>query len=170
MFVINGPPDAVIPIDCQDIYVPMQIWYYERLEVMKSKAYLIFYEPYGSPPYKLWLPIDGVGVLLVGVGTQATGARVPDVTRCFEWRTRRSRRSSTPPPLLGGGAFGLQAESQMFQPPVVETEGVDQILSMTTDLHEGAADLAVAKLVRFPDMRVEQDGHGPVAARARRRS
>jgi len=135
----------------------MQIWYYERLEVMKSKAYLIFYEPYGSPPYKLWLPIDGVGVLLVGVGTQATGARVPDVTRCFEWRSVQQAIQYTTA-LLGGGAFGLQAQSQMFQAPVVETEGVDQILSMTTDLHTGAADLAVGKLVRFPDMRANKMG------------
>ena len=157
MFVVNGPPDAVVVIDCQDIYVPMQIWYYERLEVMKSKAYLIFYAPYGSPPYKLWLPIDGIGVLLVGVGTQATGARVPDVTRCFEWRSVQQAIQYTTA-LLGAGAFGLQAQGQLFQPPVVETEGVDQILTMTTDLHEGAADLAVAKLVRFPDMRSNKLG------------
>jgi Ca-activated chloride channel family protein len=157
MFVINGPPDAVVAIDCQDIYVPMQIWYYERLEVMKSKAYLIFYAPYGSPPYKLWLPIDGRGVLLVGVGSQTTAARPVDVQRCFEWRSVEQAIQYTTA-LLGGGAFGLQAQGQMFQPPVVETEGVDQILSMTTDLHDGAADLAVGKLVRFPDMRGNKMG------------
>ena len=50
IFVLQGPPEAVIPIDCQDIYVPLQIWYYERMEVLKSKLYLIFYQPYGMAP------------------------------------------------------------------------------------------------------------------------
>ncbi len=157
MLVVNGPPDAVVVIDCQDVYVPMQIWYYERLEVLKSKAYLIFYAPYGSGPYKLWLPIDGHGVLLVGVGSMPTGARPVDVQRCFEWRSVEQALQYSAA-LLGSGAFGLQAMSQLFQPPVVETEGVDQILSMTTDLHEGAVDLAVGKLVRFPDMRSNKLG------------
>ena len=157
MFVVNGPPDAVVVVDCQEVYVPIQIWYYERLEVMKSKAYLIFYAPYGSGPYKLWLPIDGRGVLLVGVGSQTTAARPVDIQRCFEWRSVEQALQYSAA-LLGSGAFGLQAQSQLFAPPPVETEGVDQILSMTTDLHEGAADLAVAKLVRFPDMRSNKLG------------
>jgi len=157
MFVMNGPPDAVIPIDCPDVYVPLQIWYYDRLEVLKSKGYLIFYEPYGMPPYKLWLPLDGRGVLLVGVGSQPTGARPVDIQKCFEWRSVEQAIQYTTA-LLGGGAFGMMESSKLFQPPTVETEGVDQILSMTTDLHEGANDLAVSRLVRFPEMRGNKMG------------
>ena len=150
MFILNGPPDAVIPVDCPDVYVPMQIWYYERLEILKSKAYLIFYEPYGSPPYKLWLPIDGYTKLVVGT-------RAPDRDRCFDTRTLDQAIQYTTA-LLGSGAFGMMESSKLFAPPVVETEGVDQILSMTTDLHSGASDLAVAKLVRFPEMRSNKMG------------
>jgi Ca-activated chloride channel family protein len=157
MFVINGPPDAVIPIDCPDVYVPIQIWYYERIESLKSKVYLLFYEPYGMPPYKLWLPIDGRGVLLVGVGSTTLAARVPDIERCFEYRSvEQALQYSTA--VLGGGAFGLQSQSILFKPPTVETEGVDQILSMTTDLHEGASDLPVSKLIHFPEMRLNKLG------------
>lgn len=159
-FVINGPPDAVIPIDCPDIYVPLQIWYYERIEALKSKVYLIFYQPYGAGPYRLWLPIDGRGVLLVGVGTSgamSTGARTPDITRCFEWRTVEQAVSYSSA-ILGSGAFSLQGASKLFAPPIVETEGVEQILSMTTDLHAGATSLAVAKLLRFPEMRANKIG------------
>jgi len=153
MFVIQGPPNAVVQIDCDDVYVPMQIWFYERIETVKSKVYLIFYQPYGNGPYKLWLPIDGRGVLLVG------GAARPgiDLTRCFEWRSVDQAIQYTTA-ILGNGAFGLKTLSDLLQPPTVETEGVDQILSMTTDVHEGAADLAVGKLVRFPDMRANKLG------------
>jgi Ca-activated chloride channel family protein len=157
MFVINGPPNAVIPIDCPDVYVPIQIWYYERIESLKSKVYLLFYEPYGMPPYKLWLPIDGRGVLLVGVGDVTVASRVPDITRCFEWRSVEQALQYSAA-VLGGGAFGLQTQSILFRPPTVETEGVDQILSMTTDLHEGASDLPVSKLIHFPEMRSNKLG------------
>ncbi|MFY9549753.1 MAG: VWA domain-containing protein [Thermoanaerobaculia bacterium] len=160
VFVMNGPPDAVVPIDCQEVYVPLQIWYYERVEALKSKVYLIFYEPYGMPPYKLWLPLDGVNVLLVGVGSaggMAMGARPVDVSQCFEWRTvQQAIQYSTA--ILGSGAFSMQGASLLFQPPKVETEGVEQILSMTTDLRAGAASLGVAKLVRFPEQRANKIG------------
>ncbi len=155
VFVLNGGPDAVIPIECNDVYVPIQIWYYERLESLKSKVYLIFYKQYGGGPYKLWLPLDGRGVLLVGVGSQATGARIPNIQSCFEWRTVEQAISATTA-VLGTGAFGMLSQSKIFQPPVVETEGVDQILSMTTDVHTGAVDLAVGKLIRYPEMRANK--------------
>ncbi len=160
VFVLQGPPDAVVPIDCQDIYVPLQIWFYERMEALKSKLYLIFYQPYGTGPYKMWLPIDGRGVLLVGVGSSpgmAMGARPVDVTRCFEWRTveQALQYSSV---ALGSGAFSLEAASKLFTPPKVETEGVEQILSMTTDLHADSASIGVAKLVRFPEVRANKIG------------
>ncbi len=159
MFVINGAPDAVIPIDCDDVYVPLQIWYYDRIEALKSKVYLIFYQPGGVGPFKLWLPLDGQGVLLVGVGTasQMTASRTPDIQRCFEWRTvQQAIAYSTT--VLGTGAFSMQGASKLFEPPSVETEGVDQILSMTTDLHEDSTTLAVAKLVRFPELRANKLG------------
>src|SRR6266545_5599109 len=155
VFVINGPPDAVIPIDCQDIYVPIQIWFYERIESLKSKVYLIFYQPYSIGEYKMWLPLDGQGVLEVGGNSSAVG-RMPgrrvDVTRCTEWRTLQQAIAYTTA-VLGSGAMAMVGASKLFQPPSVETEGVDQILTMTTDLAAGSVPLGLVKLVRFPEMR-----------------
>src|SRR5262249_33874796 len=147
VFILNGPPDAVIPINCEDIYVPIQIWYYERLESLKSKVYLIFYQPMGMGDFKLWLPLDGVYVLQVGAvgGLSGSGAsRRVDVTRCAEWRTVQQAISYTTA-VLGSGAMGMVGASKLFQPPIVETEGVDQILSMTTDLAAGSVPLGLVK-------------------------
>jgi len=160
VFVLQGPPDAVVPIECEDIYVPLQIWYYERMEVLRTKLYLIFYKPYGMPPWKMWLPLDGRGVLLVGFGGSSAmnmGARPVDVTRCYEWRTveQALQYSSA---ALGVGAFSLEAASKLTAPPKVETEGVEQILSMTTDLHVDSTALGVQKLVRFPEVRANKIG------------
>jgi len=160
VFVLNGPPDAVIPIDCQDIYVPIQIWFYERIESLKSKVYLIFYQPYSVGEYKMWLPLDGTGVLEVGGNSSAAG-RMPgrrvDFTRCTEWRTVQQAIAYTTA-VLGSGAMAMVGASKLFQPPSVETEGVDQILTMTTDLAAGSVPLGLVKLVRFPEMRANKIG------------
>jgi Ca-activated chloride channel homolog len=160
IFVLNGPPDGVIPIDCQDIYVPLQIWFYERLETLKSKVYLIFYQPMGMGDYKLWTPLDGVYVLQAGgVGglSGSIASRQVDVTRCAEYRTiNQAIAYSTA--ALGSGPMSMAGVARLFQPPVVETEGVDQVLSMTTELAANAVPLTVAKLVRFPEQRSNKIG------------
>lgn len=163
MLIINGPPDSVIAIDCPEVYVPIQIWYYERLESLKSKVYLIFYAPYGVGDMKLWLPLDGEGVLQVGggfgssVGQRAPPGRRVDYDRCTETRTLRQAIAYSSA-VLGSGASALAGAGKLFQPPSVETEGIDQILSMTTELATGSVPLGVAKLVRFPEMRANKIG------------
>ncbi len=164
MLIINGPPDSVLPIDCPEVYVPIQIWYYDRIEVLKSKVYLIFYAPYGVGEYKLWLPIDGEGVLQIGGSFgSATGMRTPigarrvDYDRCAETRTLRQAIAYSTA-VLGSGASALAGAGKLFQPPTVETEGIDHILTMTTELASGSAPLGLAKLVRFPEMRASKIG------------
>lgn len=160
VLVINGPPDAIVPIDCPEVYVPLQIWYYERLEALKSKVYLIFYQPMGMGEYKLWLPLDGEGALEAGGSSAASSRRPgfrPDYSRCAEYRTVRQAISYTAA-VLGSGAMAAAGASKLFQPPIVETEGVDQILSMTTELAAGSVPLGVVKLVRFPEQRANKIG------------
>jgi len=60
--------------------------------------------------------------------------------------------------VLGSGALAMAGASKLFEPPLVETEGVDQILSMTTDLAANAVPLAVTKLIRFPEQRASKIG------------
>ena len=160
VFIINGSPDGIVPIDCQEVYVPLQIWYYDRLESLKSKVYLIFYQPMGMGDYKLWTPIDGEGTLQVGGsagGLSGAGGRRVDITRCAEWRTVQQAISYTTA-VLGSGAMSMAAASKLFQPPIIETEGVDQVLSMTTEMAAGAVPLGVTKLVRFPEARSNKIG------------
>ncbi len=110
--------------------------------------------------------------------SQLQAARVPDIQRCFEWRTvEQAIQYTTDRPGHRRLRHAVGA-SKLFEPPLVETEGVDQILSMTTDLHENSTNLAVAKLVRFPELRSNKLGMdlsllvpkiGAQGARARRR-
>lgn len=156
LYIISGPPDAVVPIDCPEVFVPLQIWFYERLEALKSKVYLIFYQPYGVGEYKLWLPLDGMNVLQPG-STTGPGARRIDPMRCFDYRTVQQAMAYVQA-VLGSGAMAMVGAAKIFQPPVVETEGVDHVLNMTTDAAAGAVPIAVTRLVRFPELRVNKIG------------
>ncbi|MBC8647536.1 MAG: VWA domain-containing protein, partial [Thermoanaerobaculia bacterium] len=160
IFIINGAPDAVVAIDCTDVYVPIHIWYYDRIEALKSKVYLIFYQPHGVGEYKLWLPLDGEGILTVGGGLGSSfrtnpRARGRTEERCFEERTLRQAIAYSTA-VLGSGATGMAGSAKLFQAPVIETEGVDQILSMTTELAAGSVPLGVTKLLRFPEQRANK--------------
>ena len=67
IFLVNGPPDGIRKIDCQDVYWPLQIWYYERLESLRlSKVLLLFYQPFGAGDYRLWTPLDGPQAIVAG--------------------------------------------------------------------------------------------------------
>lgn len=153
LFIISGPPDAVVPIDCPDVLVPLQIWYYERLEALKTKVYLIFYQPYGVGDYRLWLPLDGMNVLTPGGG--GPGGRRVDPSRCFDYRTVQQAIAAEQA-ALGSGPMAMLGAAKLFQPPVVETEGIDHVLNMTTDAVAGAVPIAITKLVRFPELRVNK--------------
>jgi Ca-activated chloride channel family protein len=157
VYIISGPPDAIIPIDCPEVYVPIQIWYWERLETLKTKVYLVFYQMWGAGEYKLWLPLDGENVLLDGGASMGPGARRVDTSRCSETRTLRQAMAYETS-ALGSGPIAAVGAAKLFQPPVVETEGIDHILNMTTDAAAGAAPIAVTKLVRFPELRVNKIG------------
>jgi Ca-activated chloride channel family protein len=104
--------------------------------------------------------MDGVGSLIVGGNSSPTitaPGRQVDQTRCHEWRTVQQAMSATAA-VLGSGPLAMAGLAKLFEPPPIETEGIDQILSMTTDVAAGAVNLEVTKLVRFPEMRANKIG------------
>lgn len=147
VLLLNGPPDAVIKIDCSEAFVPIQIWYYERLEALKSKVYLIFYKRYGLADWTLWVPFDGAERLTLN--GRAFNAAVAEST-CFDARSLEQAMSFESA-VLGPGISGMAEASKMFAPPPVETEGINRFLGLTTQLSSGAAPLSVEKGIIFPE-------------------
>src|SRR5512141_1756273 len=97
IFLVNGPPDGIRKIDCQDVYWPLQIWYYERLEAQRlSKVLLLFYQPFGAGDYRMWTPLDGPQAIVAGGVPGMTGApsRRVDFSRCPEARDVQAALSS----------------------------------------------------------------------------
>jgi GWxTD domain-containing protein len=156
IFVVNGPPDGLRRIDCQDIYYPIELWYYERLETLRmSKVLLLFYQPFGAGDYRLWTPLEGNQALIVGGigGLGSSGAAVSrsvDVTRCSEWREINGAIASAN--AIFGTMGGQKLVEDLKTGPKPDVEGVDKILLMTTDLDPAAAKLPVQRVLRFPEM------------------
>jgi VWFA-related protein len=63
MLLLNGVPDALIPIECADVW-PAQVWYYARAETVGHEAVLLYYQIGGLARYRLWDQTDSIGSLL----------------------------------------------------------------------------------------------------------
>jgi Ca-activated chloride channel homolog len=153
IFLLHGPPDGVRKIDCQDVYWPIQIWYYERIEELRmSKVLLLFYEPFGVGDYRLWTPMDGQAALIVGnvAGMGGAGARRTDVTRCPEYRDVVSALNTVAANF--GTIGGMKMADDLKTAAKPDVEGADRILQMSTDLQSGATALPVQRVFRFPEL------------------
>ena len=154
IYLVNGPPDGIRKIDCQDVYWPIQIWYYERLESLHlSKVLLLFYQPFGAGDYRMWTPLDGPQAIVAGGLPGALGAgaarrvdfgALPGVAG-RAGRDQHGRRPSF------GQAGALKLADDIRQGPKPDVEGADHILQMTTDLQAGAATLPLQRVFRFPE-------------------
>jgi len=127
---------------------------------LKSKVYLIFYQPYGTGPYKLCCRSTGRSAARRRrIGWRlGTAARTPDVQKCFEWRSVQPGDSSTAPPSSDRGAFSMQGASKLFQAADRGDRGRRPDPLDDDDVHEGATSPGVAKLVRFPESRANKIG------------
>ncbi len=154
IFLLHGPPDGVRKVDCQDIYWPIQIWYYERIESLRmSKVLLLFYQQLGVGDYRLWTPLDGQAALLVGNiagGLNGIGGRRVDVTRCSEYRDVIAAVNTVAANF--GTIGGMKMADDLKTAAKPDVEGADRILQMTTDLQTGAAQLPIQRVFRFPEL------------------
>ena len=154
IFVIHGPPDGIRKIDCQDVYWPLQIWYYERIEELKlSKVLLLFYQQMGVGDYRLWTPLDGQAALIVGnaAGSMTSpGARGVNVTRCPEYRDVNAAVSAVAANFGTIGAVKMASDLRTAAKP--DVEGADRILQMSTDMQSGAVTLPIQRVFRFPEL------------------
>ncbi|HEX2834341.1 MAG TPA: VWA domain-containing protein [Thermoanaerobaculia bacterium] len=59
MFLLHGPPDAVVRADCARVLQPLEIWKYEVVPNIGAELRLVFFKPRGGGDYRLWNPLAG---------------------------------------------------------------------------------------------------------------
>lgn len=63
VFLLNGEPAVQERFSCGFILHPIEVWHYPWSERLRRSFQLLFYEPWGLPPARLWSPRDGYLVL-----------------------------------------------------------------------------------------------------------
>lgn len=63
IFLLNGQPAVEERIACQLILHPVEVWRYPWTERAGRELQLLFYQPWGQPPPRLWTPRDTYLVL-----------------------------------------------------------------------------------------------------------
>lgn len=124
-YALFGYPSKLHMIDCPNLYQPLQVWYYNRIEAIKGEAWLLFYQPYGMGPFKLW-----EGGSMAEFTTQEGFGDI-----CLE-KTYVNRAISWTNFAVNSGDFRT-----LLAPPVVDLEGVEDIIRHSTYLEPGIKNL-----------------------------
>jgi Ca-activated chloride channel family protein len=69
MLLLHGAPREVWKDDCQMILWPLEVWKMAMGDNVPTGSVLLFYQPMGGGPYKLWHKEDGVGALVATRGS-----------------------------------------------------------------------------------------------------
>jgi Ca-activated chloride channel family protein len=65
VFLLNGPPGAVVVAHCATLLWPVEGWYYRHGERYAGEFVVVFYQRWGAGPFRIWEPMDGLGALFV---------------------------------------------------------------------------------------------------------
>ncbi len=59
ILLIQGPPDAVQESRCYQVFFPLEFWYWQQLPAMGQDVVVLFYQPNGVGPWRLWNSFEG---------------------------------------------------------------------------------------------------------------
>jgi VWFA-related protein len=81
IMLLNGFPDAMIKIDCRELW-PAEVWFFRRAENLGREAALIFVQRGALGKYILWHPTDGIDELYRSATSGGAGSSFEFSTGC----------------------------------------------------------------------------------------
>ncbi|MCS7182732.1 MAG: VWA domain-containing protein [Thermoanaerobaculum sp.] len=79
ILLLHGPPAARLPVDCQEVFYPLEFWRYAYVPGLGQGVTVLFYKPYGLGRFRLWDPFETRWVLYTPNAQAAL--RRPSMTR-----------------------------------------------------------------------------------------
>ncbi len=79
ILLLHGPPTARLPVDCQEVFYPLEFWRYAYIPGLGQGVTLLFYKPYGLGRFRMWDPFETRWVLYTPTAQQAL--RRPTMSR-----------------------------------------------------------------------------------------
>lgn len=145
VYLIHGPPSAVIDIKCDRYFQPLQVWSYELLPDYGHDYALLFFLPHYERDYKIWNPRNYADPYkeLVSNGIESNGVFPQNLVRdCPNGE------------ILGKAIYYMTTDAtrllQIFEPPPIRGEDVTRILRSVVLATPGAPKLAAEMSVQYP--------------------
>ena len=145
VYVLNGDPDALFETDCGLLLWPIEVWMYDSSDVSPTPFIVLFYQPSGTGPFRMWAPVEGDEVLIaIDLGAQSLEELIYD--RCI---------GSVPPREVIGYIRAAESEGMNGPQRILAAKPVDDewLLSyqdFLTDVPEGAEPLQATVEVTYP--------------------
>jgi Ca-activated chloride channel family protein len=145
IYLVQGPPAAIIDIKCSQYFVPIQIFHYARLPNFGTDFRILFYKPAYQNDYRLWDPLDFGRAYkeLLNTGIDGSG-RMP-TNPGMECKDGDQ---------LSAAIAQMRNEAtritKIFDPPVVNSEDVNRILRSVVLADPSAPKLEAAMTVAYP--------------------
>ncbi|MEE4270436.1 MAG: VWA domain-containing protein [Thermoanaerobaculales bacterium] len=68
VLLIHGPPPMRIPVRCQEVFNPLDIWGWPYLEGIGEGPVVVFYQKGGLGRWEMWEGFGGIGALYAALG------------------------------------------------------------------------------------------------------
>jgi len=150
IYLIHGPPSAMIDIKCEQHFQPMQVWQYEYLPGFGHDYAILFFVPHFGRDYRLWNPQNYAhpDQELISQDIQST-RRFPQnlIMACVNGE------------ILSKAIYYMRTDAtrlhQIFAPPAIRGEDATRILRSVVLATPNAPKLTAELSVRYP----AGDGH-----------
>lgn len=153
IFLLNGPPAAMVVSTCSTVLWPVEAWFYAGSDTIGQEFAIVFYRRWGAGPFRVWNPMEGLDVLFIETGAVGTGVRgghnIGEIARGCP-------RDGDSLAALIGWVAGQRMSYTMLQarfekaPQGPGGEWVATFGSYSTDIPEGASLLPAKLEVEFP--------------------
>lgn len=146
VFLLNGPPTALIAERCNVLLWPVEVWFYHGSERLGTDFVVVFYQVWGAGQFRVWEPAVGLGELFQdghnghSLGEVAGGCRNGDsIAAGIAWVNNQ-------------GAMGYNSFEAQFQsvPKGPNGEWISSFHSYSTDIPVGAPSLPAKLEVSYP--------------------
>ncbi len=145
IYLIHGPPAAMLDIKCDRYFQPIQVWHYEYLPDYGHDYDLLFFIPHYARDYKLWNPHNYADAYkeLISVGIESNGVFPNNlVLACPNGE------------ILGKAMYHMTTDAtrllKIFEPPVMRGEDVTRILRSVVLPNPNAPKLSAEMSVLYP--------------------
>lgn len=129
LWLLHGPPDGRMPVNCDRVFHPLEIWVWGYLPGLGERVTVVFFRPYGVGRYRLWDPnVDTRSSLYTTEGNMALQQYLSGVGRRYELARPEYACGTEVLRLIGAAEFfmkDLEVRKAMerIQPPFGQVTG-----------------------------------------------